>query len=185
MTELVDHLLCWVKAKEQINRLEDNSDYVITRLEHLMFDHPDIPKEQLDIVSDFVAWCLAKDKEDINKPRGRDGKSYRERAKENQGASPDILFKLKERLAKLTVLGPWEEYRHRWIRPEAGTTNKDRVFVWKCEEDGGLEPGWYYRIGVGVLGIPGSRSLRPSATAEECMARVDELLASEKSIITA
>lgn len=193
MTEIVDRLLREGEAKEQIDRIADNSDYIATRFAHFMFAHSNISEHHQTIVREFVAWCIAEDQKDLDAPRGRDGKSYRERAQEeSQGASGnDIdlilaesgkLFDLKARLAKLTVLGPWKEAAGGWERPEAGRHESD-VGVWKADESTSLEVGWHFRLGFGVVGIAGVSSRKPSVTAEECMARVDELLARVESIV--
>jgi hypothetical protein len=99
---------------------------------------------------------------------------------------PAELFLLKEELSRLVVLGPWQELNgHTWIRQEAGrpTSSSSRIAIWLTPGGDGLDAGWYYRLGFGVLCISGVENRTPYPNAESCMAAVDFLLGQVDAIV--
>jgi len=172
--------------------IEYCSERLSTRIAHYLFANPETLDEKLAIVREFVEWCQAEGQWDLDAPRSPDGKSSRQRraeASEDGGVlptDPAELYALKEQLARLMVLGPWAVNGDAtcWERPEAGR-NESRVSVWLADRVCDLEDGWYFRLGFGVMGIAGVSGTTPFATAEECMAAVDERLAQVESIIFA
>lgn len=100
--------------------------------------------------------------------------------------SPRDLFDLKERLSRMKVFGPWTQANvFHFVRPEPGRgLNDSRVSVWlkvPYEEKDPLKPGWYFRLGFGVLDLFGVSGTKPFKDAKDCMARVDELLKRDSS----
>ena len=88
------------------------------------------------------------------------------------------LYDLKEALDKLLVFGLWRKIRETlFVRPEPSRRADDsRAAVWwstgKCD----LKPGWYFRIGFGVVGIGGVSGTVAFESAEDCMKQADKLL---------
>ena len=67
--------------------IEENSDYLVTRLEYFVMDHTDLvinEPEKFAIIRGFVEWCVAEDKKDLDVPRNPDKKSFRQRREEKQ-----------------------------------------------------------------------------------------------------
>ena len=59
--------------------IEDQIDHLIYHLECFIMSHVDIEPEKLETIREFVEWCVQDDKEALDAPRGRDGKSYRQK----------------------------------------------------------------------------------------------------------
>lgn len=94
--------------------------------------------------------------------------------------SPEVIYGLKDELAKILVFGPWiKEDEDCFRRPEPGKRLRDsRVSVWHYPKPpGNVKTGWYYEIGFGVRGPNGLRGTRFHESAEECMEAVDSILA--------
>ncbi len=98
--------------------------------------------------------------------------------------SPGELFDLKDALAAVLVFGPWtKDGENVFFRPEpARRLHDSRVSVWRCDGEGDLEAGWYWRVGFGVVGVLGCTGTTAYERVEDCMADVDKYLATEPSI---
>lgn len=68
----------WVAAA---NQLEEHSELLSIRLFHYMLDH-NPNADTLKILEEFVSFCIEKNEEDLNTPRGKDNKSYNQRREE-------------------------------------------------------------------------------------------------------
>jgi hypothetical protein len=64
--------------------IEANTEYIMLRHDWYLLSHPDCPKDKLKIIEEFVAWCVEEDKKDLDAPRAKDGKSFRQRREEAQ-----------------------------------------------------------------------------------------------------
>ena len=73
-------------------------------------------------------------------------------------------------IGRLNIFGPWKhDGEHSWCRPEPRRDEDSRMRIWYAPP----APGYRWRIGFGVCGIPGITRHEPLATLEEAMADID------------
>lgn len=91
--------------------------------------------------------------------------------------TPKELYDLKVALADILIFGPWQKDGESYIRPEpARRLHDSRIFIWHHDGHDSLPQGWYFRIGFGVVGIPGITGTTPFSEPADCMRNVDEIL---------